>query len=118
MPGNGACLNQFVFANEVASCLYHLGKNKISGAYNCAGDEYISLHNLVTQMASICGHEAHIEFDMSHDGSDLDESLFPFSNENFIIDNTLIKKTLGISFDKLLPRLKRDWENYYKDNLK
>lgn len=118
IPGNGIGLNQFVFADEVAKCLYLLGKNKIEGGYNCSGDEYISLVNLVSEMAKISGTTPKIEFDFDHDGSNLDESLFPFSNENFVIDNQLIKKTLNITFDSLLPRLKLDWENYYKNNLK
>lgn len=118
IPGNGSCLTQFVFANEVANCLYLLGKNKISGVYNCGGDEYISLIDLVREMAKISGTEAKIEIDMEHDGSNLDEALFPFSNENFIIDNQLIKKTLNISFESLLPRLKKDWREYYQNNLK
>lgn len=118
IPGNGTCLNQFVFADEVANCLYLLGKNKIKGVYNCGGDEYISLLNLVKEMAKISKTEPKIEFDMTHDGSNLDESLFPFSNENFLIDNQLIRKTLNITFEPLLPRLKKDWEEYYKDNLK
>jgi UDP-glucose 4-epimerase len=118
MPGYGTCLNQFVFANEVASCLYLLGKNKIEGEYNCGGDEYISLLDLVKEMAKISGTESKIEFDMAHDGSNQDESLFPFSNENFLIDNQLIKKTLNITFESLIPRLKKDWEEYYKNNLK
>lgn len=118
IPGRGNCLNQFVFANEVANCLYLLGKNKIKGTYNCAGDESISLYNLVQQMAIISGTKANIEYDMEHDGMDLDETRFPFSNENFLIDNQLIKNKLNITFETLLPRLKKDWEDYYKNNLK
>jgi UDP-glucose 4-epimerase len=118
LPGNGVALNQFVFAHEVANCLFQLGKNRLSGAYNCAGDEYISLLDLVKSMAKIVGKEAVIEFDMTHDGSNLDESLFPFSNENFIIDNSLVKKTLNITFATLLPTLEKDWKEYYQNNLK
>ncbi|MFA7300819.1 MAG: NAD-dependent epimerase/dehydratase family protein [Candidatus Shapirobacteria bacterium] len=118
IPGNGIGLNQFVFADEVAKCLYLLGKNKIEGGFNCAGNDYISLVNLVNEMAKISGTVPKIEFDMEHDGSNLDESLFPFSNENFIVDNQLIKKTLNIDFDSLISRLKKDWEEYYKNNLK
>jgi UDP-glucose 4-epimerase len=118
IPGNGIGLNQFVFASEVAECLYLLGNNNIEGGFNCTGDEYISLIDLVNEMAKVSGTVPRIELDMEHDGGNLDESLFPFSNENFIIDNQLIKKTLGVSFDSLVSRLKQDWENYYKDNLK
>lgn len=117
VPGDGQALNQFVFADEVAQSLYRLGKNKIEGAFNCAGDDCISLVDLVKEMAKISGKTAVIEFDLKHDREAWDEEIFPFANEKSIFDNQLIKKTLGITFAPLLARLKQDWESFYKDKL-
>ena len=114
IPGNGQALNQFVFSDEVAESLHLLGKKRAEGAFNCAGDDYISLVDLVGEMGRICGYEARIKFDPEHDGENLDESLFPFSNENFVFDNEKIKKKLGVKFFPLLAGLKRDWEKHYK----
>ena len=118
VPGNGRALTQFVFVDEVAQSLYLAGKNKVEGAFNCAGDEYVTLITLLTEMGEIVGKKPIIEFDMKHDREKWDDEIFPFANDNFIFDNNKIKQELGIKFTPLLDSLKKDWEDYYKDNLR
>lgn len=118
IPGDGRALTQFVFADEVAKSLFLLCQKKTEGAFNCVGDDYITLTDLVEQMAMISGTKPEIQFDPSLDRGNGDEKIFPFDNENFLFDNSKIKQVIGVTFTPLLEGLKRDWEGYYKNNLK
>lgn len=115
IPGDGLALNQFVFSDEVANSLYLLGSKKIEGAYNCVGDDYLTIIDLVNGMGEICGKKPKIKLDPKHDSGNQDESLFPFANENFVCSNEKIKK-LGITFAPIFEHLKLDWEAGYSKN--
>ena len=107
-------MTQFVWAENVAKSLALIAEKKIEGAFNCAGDESITLKGLVEEMAKIAGKEPNIQFNPSTDGKKFNESEFPFANENFIVSNEKIKKT-GTTFTPLLKFLKNDYEEYYKN---
>lgn len=115
IPGNGQALNQFVFADEVAKSMFTLGKQRAVGAYNCAGDQAISLTSLAQQMAYIAtGTELkRINYDYAHDQENWDRSIFPFANVNMVFDNSKIK-SLGVSFSPLIQRLEQNWETHYR----
>lgn len=112
VPGNGRALTQFVFVDEVAKSLFALGENKTEGAFNCVGDEYISLVTLLEEMGKIVGKSPQIEFDETHDRGAWDDAVFPFANENFLFDNAKISDQ-GIKFSPLIERLKKDWDEWY-----
>jgi len=113
LPGNGQALIQCVFAYEVADSLAFLAENKIGSAFNCAGDETITLIDLVKTMGKIACREPILRFNPFADGENFDISEFPFANENFVVSNKKIKK-LGIKFTPLIEGLNKDYENYYK----
>ena len=85
----------------------------------CAGDEAISLTELVLQMARIATSNGmvHIEYDPSHDEEKWDRNLFPFANVNMVFDNSKLK-ALGVCFAPIIERLERDWDNCYSKQLK
>lgn len=112
IPGNGRALTQFVFVDEVAKALYLLGTKKLRGAFNCVGDDYITLVELVEQMAQIAGGKANVVFDPQHDRGEWDDDIFPFANENFLFDNAKLKAA-GLQFAPLLSRLRQDWTDFY-----
>jgi nucleoside-diphosphate-sugar epimerase len=116
VPGNGRALTQFVFANEVAEALFALGREQIPGAFNCVGDDAITLVELLEQMGKIANKTPVMMFDHEHDRGLWDDSVFPFANENFLFDNSKIK-ALGVKFAPLLEHLQSDWLNYYQRQL-
>lgn len=117
LPGNGQAVVQFVFAREVAESLVYLAEGKVAGAFNCCGDEAITLTSLVEQMANISGTAAKISYDPEHDQERHDPSQFPFANENSYYSNEKIK-SLGRAFTPLLAGLKKDYQSYYRSHLK
>ncbi len=116
LPGDGLANVQFVFADEVARLLSIVTEQKISGAFNCAGDDSITLKGLVEEMASIVGKKAIVQTDPVHDGENFDISLFPFANEPLVCDNSRAK-SIGMTFKKLAAGLKSDYANYYSKNI-
>lgn len=116
IPGNGQALIQFVFADEVARSIVYATENRLTGSYNCVGDECLTLTNLVQQMAKIAKVKAIIHYDLKADGVNQSRSDFPFANQNFVFSNEKIKK-LGLSFIPLLEGLKRDYQKYYKHTI-
>ena len=113
LPGNGEAIAQFVFADEVARSLVYLAENKIAGAFNCAGDNGITLRGLVREMAKIAGKEAIIGFNPRADGAGHRLNEFPFANEHFFCSNEKLR-SLGLSFIPLIEGLQRDYDAYYQ----
>lgn len=113
LPGNGQAINQFVFADEVAEAIVMLAEQQPTGAFNCTGDEYITLTGLVELMASIAGVEPNIVYNPATDGTAFNEAEFPFANANFIGSNQKIKN-LGMTFGTLSANLTRDYTEYYQ----
>lgn len=112
IPGNGEALIQFVFARDVADSIALIAEKKAKGAFNCAGDEIISLKGLVGEMAKIAGRTPSFRFNPERDGDRFEEAEFPFANENLIVSNSKIKK-LGVKFTPLQKGLKEDFVKYY-----
>ena len=115
MPGDGQAKIQFVFAEEVAEAIAAVTEKRATGVFNCAGDETITLADLVKMMGKIADREPILQFNPLTDGENFDEKEFPFANENMICDNSKIK-TLELKFRPLLLGLKDDYENYYQYN--
>ncbi len=113
LPGDGEAIVQFVFAKDVAKSIVLLVENKIEGAFNCAGNEVITLIRLVEEMGKIMELKPTIQFNPDTDQENFDEKEFPFANENFFCSNEKLRN-LGIAFTPLLRGLKEDYENYYK----
>jgi nucleoside-diphosphate-sugar epimerase len=116
IPGNGRALVQFVFVDEVAEALHLLGTKRLGGGFNCVGNECVTLIDLVTGMAGICGGKVNIKLDRPDENGGLDNELFPFANENGVFDNTKLKEA-GIKFAPLFERLKKDWITFYSKSL-
>lgn len=116
VPGNGQAVNQFVFADEVAHAIVLMTEQQPTGAFNCAGDEYITLTGLVQTMGKVCGRAPLIEYIPTTDGDQHNEADFPFANVNFICSNDKIKQ-LGMTFRPLAEGLTNDYEHYYKARL-
>ncbi len=114
LPGNGRAKVQFVFAEEVAEAIVAITEKRAAGAFNCAGDETITLINLVKTMGKIMGKEPILRFNPSADEENFNETEFPFANENMVCDNGKIKK-LGLKFRLLISGLKEDYENCYQN---
>jgi nucleoside-diphosphate-sugar epimerase len=113
LPGNGQALLEFVTAQDVADIIAMLTEKQISGAYNCSGDEIITLKNLVEYMATLVGKKPIIQYNPAADGANHNEDEFPFANENLITTNQKLKD-LGFKFTPLLNGLKADFDSYYK----
>ncbi len=113
LPGNGQAVTQYVFAEDVANILCHIVEKQATGAYNCAGDELVTLKGLVEMMADIQGTKPNISYNTNADGSDHNEDEFPFANENLICNNRRSNE-LGYSYIKLYDGLKSDYLAYYK----
>lgn len=113
LPGDGRAKVQFVFAEEVAETIALIIEKRAVGAFNCAGDEAITLVDLVKAMGKIAGREPILRFNPRADGENFNVSEFPLANEDMICDNSKIK-TLGLKFQPLLLGLKKDYEIYYK----
>lgn len=114
LPGNGQTAVQFISVRDVAKSLAILAETRIAGAFNCAGDEIITLKGLVEEMAHIVGNKPVIQYNAYADGEKFNDQEFPFANENFICSNEKIKNT-GIAFAPLKEFLKKDYESYYKN---
>lgn len=114
IPGNGEARVQFVFVQDVANVITTLVENKITGAFNCAGDDIVTLNALVETMATIAGTKAIIEHNVAADKENFIEAEFPFSNTDFFCDSSKLK-ALGITFTSLDKGLRDDYENYYKN---
>ena len=114
LPGNGQAKVQFVFAQDVANSIVLLAEKKIQGAFNCCGDEVITLKDLVEEMGNIINIKPIIKFNPDADGEKHNLNEFPFANETFYCSNEKLKK-LGIKFTLLSKGLKEDYENYYKN---
>lgn len=113
LPGNGQAINQFVFADEVAEAIVLLAEQQPIGAFNCAGDDYITLTGLVELMASIADVTPTITYNPATDGAGFNENEFPFANVNFIGSNQKLKD-LGMTFGSLSANLTRDYTEYYR----
>ncbi len=116
LPGNGLAVVQFVFADEVARSLATLAEKQPTGAFNCCGDNLVTLKGLVESMAAIVGIDPVIKYNPETDGAKHNESEFPFANETTICGNAKIKE-LGITFIPLLEGLKRDYQTFYRNHL-
>jgi nucleoside-diphosphate-sugar epimerase len=113
MPGNGDAEVQFVFSEDVARALVLIAESGAQGAFNCAGDERISLVEFVRELARISEKEPHIVLSPENDGVNWDPARFPFPNETFLVSNDRLK-SLGMSFTDLREGLRRDYETYYR----
>lgn len=113
IPGDGAAIIQFVFAEIVASSLVALAEAKAEGAFNCCGNEAITLSGLVEEMGTVAGVKPVIEFNAKTNGIEHDAQEFPFVNEHCFCSNEKIRK-LGISFPPFLVELRRDYHDYYE----
>ncbi|MBI2635303.1 MAG: NAD-dependent epimerase/dehydratase family protein [Parcubacteria group bacterium] len=116
IPGNGHALIQLVWANDVAESIIMLVEKKLAGAFNCAGDETITLVDLVKMMGKIAGQEPVLRFNPLTDGENFNDAEFPFANENFIVSNEKLK-SVDMVFAPLENFLREDYENYYKTAL-
>lgn len=113
LPGNGEAVIQFVFIEDVAEAMVLLTEKRLAGAFNCAGDEMVTLKRLVKEMGNIVGEKPVIEYNLAADGEIFNSAEFPFANENMILNNRKLKG-LGIEFTPLFSGLRRDYENYYR----
>jgi nucleoside-diphosphate-sugar epimerase len=114
LPGNGQAIVQFTFVDDVVNAMVQLVEKKTGGAFNCAGDELITLKGLVEMMAEIVGGRAHITYNPATDGIYHNETEFPFANEHMVCSNAKIKR-LGVTFTPLEEGLRADYESYYKN---
>lgn len=114
LPGNGQALTQYVFADDVAAIIVLLVEKQAEGAYNCVGDELITVKGLTKAMAELVGKPVQITYNPKADGENHVEEEFPFANENLVCSNQKIKR-LGFTFTPLLSGLKDDYESYYKN---
>lgn len=113
IPGNGQALCQFVFAQDVAAIIVLIIEKQLTGAFNCSGDEIITLKGLVELMSGLVGKEPVIRYNASADGENHNEDEFPFANENMISSNKKLKN-LGFKFTSLSKGLKADFDSYYR----
>jgi 2'-hydroxyisoflavone reductase len=113
LPGNGQAILQFVFAQDVADIIANVVENEVTGSFNVAGDEMITLQGLVEIMADIVGKKARIKYDYETDGLNFNEKAFPFPNEHMVCSNEKVKG-LGIKFTSLVEGLRSDYDNDYK----
>lgn len=113
LPGNGRAKVQFAFAKEVAKTIALIIEKRAIGAFNCAGDEIITLVDLVKIMGKVASRKPILRFNSFTDGEKFNVSEFPFPNENFIVSNEKIK-ILGMKFIPLFDGLKEDFKNYYR----
>jgi len=116
LPGNGQCVAHFVFANDVAESIIALAEKKVQGAFNCCGDELITIKGIVEEMGKIIGKKPIIKFNPKTDGVGWNDNEFPFANENLIGTNDKLKK-LRVKFTPLVKGLKQDYEEYYKKHI-
>ena len=117
IPGKGQSIIQFVFVEEVSKSIILLAEGKHAGIFNCGGNQTVTLTGLVEQMAAVVGVRPIIRYNEKADGENYIRTEFPFPNENFFVSNEKIK-SLGVAFISLLKGLKRDYNDYYKDNIK
>ncbi len=116
LPGNGQGIVTYAFVEDVAEVFAILAEKQIEGAFNCAGDEAITLKGLVEYMASLVGKKAHIANGPQKTREEGLRESFPFGNHNMIFSNQHIKD-LGVELTPLLEGLKNDFNNWYKERL-
>ena len=116
LPGDGEALVQFTFAEDVARSIALIAEKKIAGAFNCAGDETITLKGLVEEMGQIMGLKPKLQYNPKTDGDRFDIAEFPFANENLVCDNTKLKN-LGVTFKALIKGLAEDYQQYYQSQI-
>lgn len=112
IPGNGEAVVQFAFSRDAAEAIALIAEKKAEGAFNCAGDELVTLRGLVEAMGRICGRTPLFRFNPEADGEEFNEAEFPFANENLICSNGRMK-ALGIKFTPLFEGLKKDYLSHY-----
>ena len=115
LPGNGNATVQFVFVQDVADAIVLLAETDAEGAFNCCGDESITLRGLVEEMAKIAGEAVRIIYNPAADGTNFIDNEFPFANENLVCSNEKLK-TLGWKPTPLREWLRRDYKNYYRNH--
>ena len=113
LPGNGQAMCQFVFVDEVAAIIRMITERQLTGAYNCAGDEFITLKGVVELMGEIVGKKPKISYNPAADGEHHNRDEFPFANDNLITSNQKLKD-LGFKFIPLATGLRRDYQKHYK----
>jgi nucleoside-diphosphate-sugar epimerase len=113
LPGKGDAKIQFTFVEEVGELVSKIADQKASGLYNCAGDDIVTLRELVEKMAKIVGTKEKLLCNAAADGTNHDSKEFPFANESIICSNQRAR-TLGVTFRTLDQGLKRDYEDYYQ----
>ncbi|OGN26847.1 MAG: hypothetical protein A2925_01270 [Candidatus Yanofskybacteria bacterium RIFCSPLOWO2_01_FULL_44_22] len=113
LPGSGKALIQFVFAKDVARSIALIAEKKIAGAFNCAGDEVITLRGLVEEMGRIMRFEPKLRYNPEADSDKFDISEFPFANAHLLCDNAKLKN-MGVVFTSLQKDLREDYESYYR----
>jgi 2'-hydroxyisoflavone reductase len=117
IPGNGQAVVQFTFAQDVANVLLFLAENKLTGTFNCAGDDLVTLQGLVEIMAKIVGRKARIAFNSEADGGNYKIEEFPFANENFMISNIKLEK-VGFKFLSLEKTLRLQYKEFYEEEIR
>ena len=116
LPGNGQAVSSFVFVQDVADILVMLAEKQLTGAFNCACDDVLTLQGLVEEEAKLVGKQPIIAYNHDADGAHHNEDEFPFANENFICGSQKLQD-LGFTFTPLLAGLKADFESYYRARL-
>ena len=116
LPGDGQGVVSYAFVDDVAEVLAVLAENQREGAYNCAGDEYITNKGLVEYMASLVGKEAIVEYGPETSREEALGEKFPFGNHNMIFSNQKIKD-LGVTLTPLLKGIEADFNSHYKSLL-
>ncbi|HID72767.1 TPA: NAD-dependent epimerase/dehydratase family protein [Candidatus Micrarchaeota archaeon] len=112
LPGDGMAKVQFVFAKDVAESFMVLTEKGLEGAYNCVGDDEITLKGLVEEMGRICEEDPIIDFNPLADGEGFDIGQFPFANEEFRFSNAKLRAE-GMRFTPLAEGLEEDFDEYY-----
>lgn len=116
LPGNGQALAQFIFAQDVAAIIVLILQKNLTGAFNCSGNEMITLKGLVEVMGELVGKQPRIAYNSAADGERYNQDEFPFSNENLLVSNQKLKDA-GFTFTPLLDGLRADFDSHYKELL-
>lgn len=105
IDGNGNYPINLVFADDVVECLVNMiyDVNRTLETYTIAGDESITINELITFLKS------KLIID-KHKTEDVTESLFP--NQSFEFDNTKIKNKYDIEFTDLKQGIKKYIRKY------
>lgn len=108
LPGDGRALVQFVFADEVAEALLRLTEvpETTGEAYNCAGDQFITLRGFARLCGQLVGKDATLlfadltKFDISQAPYTPSE-LSPFANEHCVVSNCKLKQATQMRFKSI-----------------